>query len=173
MSIPEKFSAGGLFPQYTWASVNGDEVTLSIVEGWKLLVIYRGKHCPLCNHYLAGLEKLKAEYEASGITVWALSADPIERARECKMAQGWTFPVLAGLGEDQMRALGLYMSVPRSPNETDRNFAEPAIFVINPDNRVQIIDLSNAPFSRPDLQALLNGLRYVVANDYPVRGTAD
>ena len=65
------------------------------------------------------------------------------------------------------------MSSPRSPNETDRNFAEPAIFVLNPQGRVQIVDLSNAPFVRPDLKALLGGLRYITANDYPVRGTAD
>ena len=32
-----------------------------------------------------------------------------------------------------MQALGLYVSTPRSPQETDRPFAEPGLFLINPD----------------------------------------
>lgn len=173
MSIPGKFSAGDVFPAFAWPSAAGGQVTPADAEGWRLIVVYRGKHCPLCKQYLGELEKLKDEFAVAGIAVWALSADPVERAQEDSMTHGWTFPLLAGLGEEQMRQLGLYMSAPRSPGETDRNFAEPAVFVINPENRVQIVELSNAPFARPDLRAMLNGLRYVVSNDYPVRGTAD
>ena len=173
MGIQAKFTAGDLFPSFTWPSAAGGQVTPAETEGWRLIVIYRGKHCPLCKQYLATLEGLKDDFLAAGISVWALSADPVERAQEDAMAHGWTFPLLASLGEEQMRQLGLYMSSPRSPNETDRNFAEPAIFVLNPQGRVQIVDLSNAPFVRPDLKALLGGLRYIMANDYPVRGTAD
>ena len=33
----------------------------------------------------------------------------------------------------QMLALGLYVSEPRSEEETDRPFAEPGVFVINAD----------------------------------------
>lgn len=173
MSILAKFSAGDLFPSFTWPSAGGGQVTPAEIEGWRLIVIYRGKHCPLCKRYLGTLESLKSEFAAAGISVLALSSDPVERAQEDAMDHGWTFPLLAGLGEAQIRQLGLYMSSPRSADETDRNFAEPAIFVLNPQGRVQIIDLSNAPFVRPDLKALLGGLRYIMENDYPVRGKAD
>jgi hypothetical protein len=71
-----------------------------------------------------------------------------------------------------MRQLGLYISDPRSPQEADRPFAEPALFVINPDGNTQIIDISNAPFVRPDLKSLLKGLQFVVSKDYPIRGRA-
>lgn len=64
------------------------------------------------------------------------------------------------------------MSSPRSPAETDRHFPEPGVFVINPEGRLQIIDISNAPFARPDLAALLTGLKFIQAKDYPIRGTA-
>ena len=77
-----------------------------------------------------------------------------------------------GLSEDEMRELGLYVSDPRFPEETHRRFAEPAPFVINPKNELQIIDASNAPFARPDLDTLLAGLKLVIANDCPIRGTA-
>ncbi len=66
----------------------------------------------------------------------------------------------------------LYTSEPRSPQETDRPFAEPGLFAINPEGKVQIIDISNAPFSRPDLAGILQGLKFVQEKQYPIRGTA-
>jgi hypothetical protein len=71
-----------------------------------------------------------------------------------------------------MRTLGLYISDPRSPQETDHQFAEPGVFVINPRGETQIIDISNAPFARPALPALLKGLQFVISKDYPIRGRA-
>jgi hypothetical protein len=72
----------------------------------------------------------------------------------------------------QMRgALGLYISEPRSPQETDRPFAEPGLFVINPKGRVQIADISHAPFARPDLSGILNGIKVIQERNYPIRGT--
>ena len=41
-----------------------------------------------------------------------------------------------------------------------------------PQGRLQIIDISNAPFARPDLDGLLNGLKFIQEKDYPIRGTA-
>ena len=69
-----------------------------------------------------------------------------------------------------MRALGLYISEPRSPRETDRPFPEPALFVVNPQGNIQIIDISNAPFARPDLNAVLKGLKFIQEKQYPIRG---
>jgi hypothetical protein len=70
-----------------------------------------------------------------------------------------------------MKTLGLYISDPRSPQETDRPFSEPGLFVINADGAVQIVDVSNAPFARPELKGVANGIKFVRGNDYPVRGT--
>jgi hypothetical protein len=70
-----------------------------------------------------------------------------------------------------MTDLGLYISEPRSEKETDHPFAEPAIFVINEHDQIQILDKSNAPFSRPDLNDLLAGIEFIRENDYPIRGT--
>ena len=70
-----------------------------------------------------------------------------------------------------MRTLGLYISEPRSAQETDRPFAEPGLFVINPDNNAQVVDVSNASYSRPDLATLLGGIKFAIENRLPVRGT--
>jgi hypothetical protein len=69
-----------------------------------------------------------------------------------------------------MQTLGLYVSEPRSEKETDLPFAEPGIFVINADGLLQVIDISNAPFARPDLEGLAKGLKFIRDNDYPIRG---
>jgi hypothetical protein len=83
-----------------------------------------------------------------------------------------SYPVGYALSIDQARELGLYISEPRSSQETDRPFAEPGTFVVNPDGALQIIDISNAPFSRPDPAGLLNGIKVIREKDYPIRGTA-
>lgn len=172
MSITTKFEAGATFPDFSWQSVADEAVTPASASGWRLLVIYRGKHCPLCKQYLTTLNGMQKDFAEAGISVWALSSDPLDRAKEEASQNGWTLPILAGLSEDEMRTVGLYISSPRSPEETDRNFAEPATFVINPDGKVQIVEVSNAPFARPDLKGLLDGIRFVMAKNYPVRGIA-
>jgi len=62
-------------------------------------------------------------------------------------------------------------SEPRSDTETDRPFPEPGLFVVNPKGKVQIVDISNAPWARPDLARVANGLKYLQDNNYPIRGT--
>lgn len=54
--------------------------------------------------------------------------------------------------------------------ETDHPFPEPALFVVRPDGKLQIVNVANAPFVRPDLETLVGGLGFVIANDYPIRG---
>jgi hypothetical protein len=34
-----------------------------------------------------------------------------------------------------------------------------------------MVDISNAPFLRPDLEKLPSRIAYVLENDYPIRGT--
>ena len=38
-------------------------------------------------------------------------------------------------------------------------------------NNIQIIDISNAPFARPDLNGVLKGLKFIQEKQYPIRGT--
>ncbi|MDI1253980.1 peroxiredoxin-like family protein [Thermomonas sp.] len=166
-----KLAAGVTFPEITLPKVAGGELSPAKQGGWRMLVVYRGMHCPLCKKYLDKLNELHPGYRDAGISVMAVSADPLEKAELQVSSQGLAFPVGYDLSVAQMLQLGLYVSEPRSPEETDRPFPEPGIFVINPDNQVQVIDVSNAPFARPDLAALLDGLKFIQAKDYPIRGT--
>lgn len=169
---PSRMTAGSSFPAMEWPAVGGGRVDPAKGDGWQLLVIYRGKHCPLCKKYLATLNGMLGAFKAANIDVAVLSTDSLEKARTEAEECCWNFPVGYDLTVEQAKQLGLYVSSPRSPQETDQPFAEPGIFVINPNGQVQIVDVSNAPFTRPDLQSLLEGLCFVIENNYPVRGTA-
>lgn len=171
--MTSKIAAGSTFPQITLPAVGGGTVALHPPDGaWRMVVVYRGAHCPICKRYLATLEGLKAGFEALDIDVVAVSADPEEKASAEVAELGLTVPVGYALTLEHMRTLGLYISSPRSPLETDRPFSEPGVFVINAQGNVQVVDISNAPFARPDPEGILNGLKFVRDNDYPVRGTA-
>lgn len=166
-----KLASGAAFPDITLPQVGGGELPPATQGGWRMVVVYRGKHCPLCRKYLDTLNQLHGGYRDAGISVMAVSGDPLEKAEAQVSSQGLAFPLGYGMSVAQMHQLGLYVSEPRSPEETDRPFPEPGLFVINPGNQLQVIDVSNAPFARPDLASLLDGLKFILGNDYPIRGT--
>lgn len=172
MSTTQKLRAGSAMPAITVAKVGGGEIGIGKTGGWQVVVVYRGKHCPICRTYLKGLGGLYDEFRAAGTEVMAVSGDPKDKAESEAAEEGWRFPVGYGLTPDQMRMLGLYISEPRSPQETDRPFPEPGLFVVNPQGEAHIIDISNAPFARPDLQGVLNGLKFIKERSYPIRGMA-
>ena len=167
------FAAGSAVPTMTFQTVGGGSVTVGgAKDRWTLFVVYRGKHCGRCKPYLTKLEGMKADWEAAGFDIVAVSADPLEKAQADVEEYGWTFPVGYDLTEDQMRSLGLYISAPLSAGETDRNFAEPGHYCIRPDGTALLIAVSNGPSARPDLDQLLDGMIFTIKNDRPPRGTA-
>jgi peroxiredoxin len=169
-----KLVSGAPIPALTLSLVGGGEVTLGERQNaanWQVVIVYRGLHCPVCRRYLTRLQELLPAFEAVGAEAVAVSSDPEEKARTMIDEQGLTFPVARDLSVEQMRQLGLYISEPRSADETDRPFAEPATFGINPDGVVQLIDLSNTPFHRADLQEFVETIEWIRQENYPVRGT--
>ena len=166
--------AGTPFPKTDLAKGGGGTVSLGVPQGghaWQIVVIYRGLHCPKCKDYLAKLEGLQAQYHAAGIDVVVASGDPQDRAQAMSEEHAPSLPMGFGMSVAQMSALGLYISDPRSPQETDRPFPEPGVFVINPDGVIQMVDVSNVPFMRPDLEGVLAGIQFHRENGFPIRGT--
>lgn len=170
----QKLLSGSQLPKINLSRVGGGAVTLGKPdkeENWQLVFIYRGLHCPLCKKYLQRLESLKDKFLSTGAEVIAVSGDPKEKAVSMVDSIGLTFPVAYGLSIEQMKDLGLYISHPRSPEETDRPFAEPGMFAVNTEGKVHLIDISNTPFNRADLGELLETVEWIQENNYPIRGT--
>ncbi|MBO6938483.1 MAG: redoxin domain-containing protein [Deltaproteobacteria bacterium] len=171
-----KLQAGDRFPEVRVSDSSGAVRDLSKPVGdhdWMMVVVYRGRHCPMCTRYLNQLAPLVAQLSEIGVDVAAVSGDSAEQLqRHREKLDEMTFPLFHGLSTDQMKELGLYISDPRSPEETDHPFAEPGLFVINEHGNLHVVDLSNNPFVRPELQTLVRGLRWIrdPNNDYPIRG---
>ena len=62
-----KLKAGDPFPTFTLPSVGGGSTKVGEPQGgkdWQMVVVYRGKHCPICSRYATA--KL---FQAEGATV--------------------------------------------------------------------------------------------------------
>ncbi len=48
---------------------------------WQLVVVYRGKHCPICKTYLTELNGMLDGFAAIDVDIIAISADPEDKAK--------------------------------------------------------------------------------------------
>ncbi len=136
-----------------------------------MLFVYRGKHCPRCKRFLNKLNAMLPKWQEV-MDVVVVSSDTQEKAAADMEEFGWDFDLCYGISEAQMRSLGLYVSSPLSEAETTGLFAEPGAFGIRPDGTLMLVDISNGPAARPDLEELLDGMIFNIENNRPERGTA-
>jgi peroxiredoxin len=168
-----KPNVGAQVEQMTFA-IAGQDGTATIgapKDRWTMLFVYRGRHCPRCKRFLNKLNAVLPQW-TDVMDVAVVSADTQDKAIADKAEFGWDFDLCYGLSVDQMRALGLYVSEPLSDAETTEMFAEPGAFAIRPNGTLMLVDISNGPAARPDLEELLDGMKFNITNDRPVRGTA-
>jgi peroxiredoxin len=171
--MSHKPRVGEIIEAFDISSVNNDE-TITIggtKDRWTMLVVYRGRHCPRCKRYLNKLNDMLSSW-TEVMDVFVISADTKEKALADREEFGWNFELGYGLTVDRMRELGLYVSEPLSEAETTDLFSEPGTFAIRPDGSLMLVDISNGPAARPDLDELLDGMKFNINNDRPVRGTA-
>ncbi|UYV38399.1 redoxin family protein [Rhodobacteraceae bacterium D3-12] len=171
-----KLAAGSAFPAITLPMLGRQPRDISRPgDGfdWMLIVVYRGKHCPLCTRYLQQLNDVLPDLNALGVDVVAVSADSETRATSQMAEVSPAFGVAYGLTVPQMQGLGLYISDPRNGTDVEAPFAEPGLFVLNEDRVLQITDISNVPFARPDLTWIAKGIgfRRGPMKAAPVNGT--
>lgn len=182
--MTSRTTPGTRLPDISLSLVGGGTARLDTIatpDNWKLIVIYRGAHCPICASYLKTLQSMLDDFTGDGIEVLAVSADPGPVATEFAEKHGLILPIAYGLDLAQMQALGLYISEPLGSSTADLPFPEPGTFVLNAQGLVHIVAISNAPFVRPDLAALHRSLQYVRlsgdkrhdpfgGDSYPIRG---
>ena len=149
------------------------ELSAQTPDSFTMLVFYRGSHCPICRNQLEEIGSRLEEVTKRGISPFAISMDSEERAM--KVDAEWDtgdLPLAYDLNEDEARKWGLYISEKRDGSEEPERFSEPGLFLIRPDGTLFFAVTQSAPFTRPSLDELLQGIDYVQDNDYPARGTA-
>lgn len=164
---------GEKIEEVSFAKVGGGDA-ISVGQSkdrWTMLIVYRGRHCPRCKRFLNKLNAVLPSW-TDVMDVVVVSGDTQEKAEADLAEFGWDFDLCYGMTVPQMRSLGLYVTNPLSDAETTTQFAEPGAFAIRPDGSLMLVDISNGPAARPDLEELLDGMKFNIENDRPVRGTA-
>ena len=142
-------------------------------EQFTMLVFYRGKHCPICKKYLTEIGSRLRDITDRGVNVFAVSMDDEDRAMVVdKEWDTGDLPLVYDMSEDMAREWGLFLSSKRDGSEEPDTFSEPGLFLIRPDQTVYFVQVQSAPFTRPDLDQLMDGLDIIKKNDYPPRGMA-
>ncbi|UAB77161.1 AhpC/TSA family protein [Erythrobacter sp. SCSIO 43205] len=141
-------------------------------ENFTLVVMYRGKHCPICKQQLTKLGSKLEEFTKRGINVIAASMDSEERAMVVdKEWETGDLPLAYNMNEETAREWGLYISEAREDSDEPAVFSEPGMFLVRPDGKLAFASVQNAPFTRPPLDELLKGIDFMVEKGYPTRGT--
>jgi peroxiredoxin len=165
---------GTVFPLASLASVTGGEVSLLPSGGdkWKVIFVYRGIFCPVCAMFLPEVDTLVSAFKARNLELVAISADG---AADAEAFAGRVnlqhLPVGYDLSVEQMHQLGLYVSDRiHAENGNTKPFSEPAVFVVNSDNIIQMVEISNSPAFRPTVDMLLEVVDFIKTTGYPIRG---
>ena len=141
-------------------------------EHFTFVFFYRGYHCPICRKYLSSIDRKLDELSSLGIKAIAISSDSEERAARSR--DEWkirNLPVGYGLSIDDARRWRLYVSRAIKPNEPDI-FSEPGLFVVRPNGELYAASIQTMPFTRPVIDELISGFRFIIENNYPGRGEA-
>ena len=161
------------FPDIEFSLIGGGTRKVQDWAGrWVMLIVYRGYHCPRCKAYVAKLQTLAPAYAERGVELLLASTDPENIAQRTIEENGWTLPVAYGLTEASSRQLSLYVTVHDDDYELTGTYAEPGLFLVNPDGVIQSLERSNSPSIRPDLEVVLDGIIGTQERNLPIRGIA-
>jgi len=164
-------------PDLTLPLIGGGRFDLAseASERGTVVCFYRGLHCPICATYLKELERLTPEFASRGVNTLAVSTDGQDRAQAMADKIGASSLRFAyDLPLAQARDWGLYISTSRGTTsigiEEPALFAEPGLFLINPDQTLYYMSIQTMPFVRPHFRELLAAVDFAIEKNYPARG---
>jgi alkyl hydroperoxide reductase subunit AhpC len=131
---------------------------------------HSGLHRPICKLYNWTLQSLLGDFAERGVEAIAVSMDTEERAAQA--VDEWGLDELCvgyGLSEEDARAWDLYLSESIKEAEPPL-FNEPGLFLVKPDGTLYCAATHSMPIGRPDLEALVGSVDFLLDNDYPLRG---
>jgi glutaredoxin-dependent peroxiredoxin len=106
----------------------------------------------LCRRQLGQLQGRIGDFQKAGVTLWAISADPLPTSRDLQQRLGLTFPLGADPDLRVIRAFGVEMA--------DQPISLPATFVLaRGTGEIVFRYVGETAFDRPRIDALLRAAR--------------
>ena len=114
--------AGDVAPEFTLPDADGKPVSSKalLVRGPLVLTFYRGVWCPYCNLDLMALEAARAEIEARGATLAAISPQTAPNSRKAQRQNGLGFPILSDHGGEVAAMYGVRWVLPEYLREVQK-----------------------------------------------------
>jgi peroxiredoxin len=123
--------AGDVAPDFTLPDPDGQLVSSKtlLAKGPLVVTFYRGVWCPYCNFDLSALEQARAEIEARGASLVAISQQTAANSRKSQRQNGLGFPILGDHGGELAAQFGVRWSLPADLREVQKALgADLAVF---------------------------------------------
>ncbi|MCA8963461.1 MAG: TlpA family protein disulfide reductase [Planctomycetes bacterium] len=110
IAIGQGLSVGAPAPAITadgWLNWEGDAPTLESLAGRVVMIEFWGTWCGPCVRAMPGIQKLHDRYRERGLTVLAISYEPIAKMEPFLQSNGYTMPVGSDLAKNTITAYGV------------------------------------------------------------------
>ncbi len=168
---------GDVLPPAVLTDIQGGARSLDslVASGVAVLVVFRFGECPACNIALSHYrDTLWPVLKAAGVTLAALSSQPVAALRAFRDRQELEFPILSDEGMTLLRTLGLTYTydepsrkaaLARGDDSATLNglpdtweLPKPAVIIFGPGRVVQFVDISPDWLNRTETEQVLNVL---------------
>lgn len=121
-AVDKALKAGDIAPDFTLSDGDGNRVSSRdlLARGPLIVTFYRGVWCPYCNFDLQALEAARAEIEARGATLVAISPQTSANSRKSHRQNELGFPILGDEGGVVCAQFGVRWTAPEYLRETHR-----------------------------------------------------
>jgi peroxiredoxin len=164
--------AGDEAPEFALKDPDGNLVSSRelLVRGPLVVSFYRGVWCPYCNLELQALEAARAEIEARGASLVAISPQTASNSRKSLRDNKLGFPILSDAKGEVANAFGIRFALPDYLVEIYKSFKNdlptinddpswvlpmPARYVIGRDGIIAYAEINPDYTQRPDPSVLL------------------
>ncbi|SDS70251.1 peroxiredoxin Q/BCP [Paraoerskovia marina] len=107
--MTDRLAAGDTAPDFTLATADGGEVTLSDLRGRHVVVyFYPAAATPGCTTQACDFRDALASLQGAGYTVLGVSPDPVEKLARFAADESLTFPLLSDPDRTVLEAYGAY-----------------------------------------------------------------
>jgi peroxiredoxin len=114
--------AGDTAPAFTLPDADGKPVSSRdlLAKGPLVVTFYRGVWCPYCNFDLAALEEARAQIEARGASLVAISQQTQANSRKSQRQNELGFPILGDKGGETSAQFGVRWTLPEYLREVHK-----------------------------------------------------